>query len=258
MGHVRLGSLPHSRNWKEVVALLSDCADVDAIASASQKAMGDALKGAGQLPDFREVTYMLAMLPLVARGPEFLEDARALDLNFEQEPTLLELSTAISAALDERRHEVGATTFGEMAQLSLVESLVDAIEPQLPSLFSPEPSEVRTALGRLSNGDRFARLARDFYARLTHRALDFYLSRELANHVGAGERFADDSARRRFDEAMARHCWEVSRIVETYSGGWYGKTVWRDGGLSRESVDRYASYAFTKLRGELGRRHAAK
>ncbi len=258
MGHVRLGSLPHSRNWNEVVALLSDSADVEVIAAASQTAMGNALTGAGQLPDFREVTYMLAMLPLAARGPEFLEDARALGLDLGRDPTLFELSAAISAALDERRQEVGATSFGEMAQLALVESLVDAIEPQLPSLFSPEPREVRTALGRLSSGDRFARLARDFYARLTHRALDFYLSRELAKHVGDGKPFADDTERRRFDEAMARHCWEASRIVETYSGGWYGKTVWRDGGLSREAVDRYASYAFTKLRGELGRRHAAE
>ncbi|MEM6490205.1 MAG: hypothetical protein AAF677_18385, partial [Pseudomonadota bacterium] len=111
-----------------------------------------------------------------------------------------------------------------------------------------EPADVRSALGRLASGDRFAGLARQFYARLTGRVLDYYLSRELANHVGPGRRFETDAARRALDAALARHCTEASRIVEAYAGGWYGKTVWQKGALTRAATQKVAAYGLQKIR----------
>jgi hypothetical protein len=67
-----------------------------------------------------------------------------------------------------------------------------------------------------------------------------YLSRELANHIGQDGRFRADADRRSFDAALATHCIEASRIVRDFAGGWYGKTVWRDGDLSREAAGRFA------------------
>jgi hypothetical protein len=34
-------------------------------------------------------------------------------------------------------------------------------------------------------------LTREFFGRLTQRSLDYYLSRELSNHIGPGQRFAE-------------------------------------------------------------------
>ncbi len=141
--------------------------------------------------------------------------------------------------------------------MALVESLTAAIEPQLPSLFEPDPTELRSALGRLSQGDRFASLARDFFARLTQRSLDYFLSRELAKHVGDEGRFRTDAERRAFDAAIAQHCREASRIVEDYAGGWYGKTVWQEGRLTEDAARKFARYGFKKIRDELGRRRDA-
>jgi hypothetical protein len=66
------------------------------------------------------------------------------------------------------------------------ESLSVQLQARVPSLFDPTAQEVRTALGSLAQGKNFALLARDFFARLTYRSLDYYLSRELALHTGAG------------------------------------------------------------------------
>jgi hypothetical protein len=66
------------------------------------------------------------------------------------------------------------------------------VGPTLPSLFGPSPEEVQHAIGRFASGDRFSALAREFFARLTQRSLDYYLSRELSNHIGASERFRDE------------------------------------------------------------------
>ena len=75
-----------------------------------------------------------------------------------------------------------------MARKAATEALVAVAGAELPRLFGPTTDDVRLALGRLAAPDRFARLARDFFARLTRHHLDYYLSRTLAHHVGPGQR----------------------------------------------------------------------
>ena len=149
------------------------------------------------------------------------------------------------------------TDFGEIAQLALVESLNDAVAPRLPTLLEPDPGDLRRALARLASGDRFGALARGFFARLTSRTLDYYLSRELANHVGPGRRFQSDAERVAFDRALSTHAFETARIVEAFAGGWYGKQVWKSEGLTDASMAGFAQYAFKKIRDELGQRRLA-
>jgi hypothetical protein len=258
MGHHLLGVLPSSQKWRQVVEELESGADVGEIAGASAAAAESALATAAQDPTLGNALWLLTHIPLAARGPDYTQDLESLGLRLDGPPSLFDLTAAISSAIDQKARAAGGRTdLGEMAQLALVESLTAAIAPQLPSFFDPMPEEVRTVVGRLAGGDRFAKLARDFFSRLTHRCLDYYLSRELANHVGAGARFADDGARARFDQVLALHCYEASKIVERYSGDWYGKNVYQGDGLTPDKVEGFARYAFRKLRAELGKRRDA-
>jgi hypothetical protein len=141
-----------------------------------------------------------------------------------------------------------------MAQMAAAESLVAVVGPTLPSLFGPSPDEVQRAIGRLAGGDRFSGLAREFFARLTQRSLDHFLSRELASHIGPGERFANAAERLEFEAALEQHCREASRIVEAFAGGWYGKNVYQGEGVTAETVRRFAPVAFKKIRAELRKR----
>src|SRR5215218_4153653 len=110
----------------------------------------------------------------------------------------MDVTAAFMGAVDHHAQEHGGRTdLGEMAQLAAVESLTAATAPGLQTLFGPEALDVQRAMGRLAGGARFSVLARDFFARLTRRSLDCYLSRELSNHIGAGERFRDDADRAR-------------------------------------------------------------
>src|SRR5262249_9893201 len=176
--------------------------------------------------------WLLTQIPLAARGPAFAEDLRRLGLEVSDQPSLMDVAAAFSGAVDRyARQRGGRTDLGEMAQLAAVESLIATVGPALPSLFVPAPEEVQRAVGRPSSGGRFSSLAREFFARLTQRCLDYYLSRELSNHIGQGARFRDDRARSEFGVALDQHCREASRIVEAFAGGWYGKSVYQGDGL---------------------------
>jgi hypothetical protein len=164
----------------------------------------------------------------------------------------------LSRSIDQNAFQTGwSSDAGELAKSALIECLSVQLRDRLPSLLKPSPQEIRKALASFSSGQNFARLARDFFARLTYRSLDYYLSRELANHTGGDKRFASDAERSDFQRALSLHTFEASRIVEAFAGGWYGKTVWQKQSLSQDAINNFTRYAFKKMRSELGRRRAS-
>jgi hypothetical protein len=140
-----------------------------------------------------------------------------------------------------------------MAQLSASETLASLAGRDLPGLFGPTPDDVRLSIGKLATTDRFSDLARDFFARLTKRHLDYYLSRELSNHVGAGERFGSIAEHSAFDAALDLHCREASRIIKEFAGGWYSKKNF-EAALTPAEAGSFAYVAFKKIRSELRRK----
>jgi hypothetical protein len=258
MGHVRLGVLSKSRKWQQVVAELVLGVNVGTVAASAADAAEASLQAASKDPAFLHSFWLLTQIPLAARGPAFAEELRRIGVGVPNRPSLMDVAAAFSAAVDSHaRQSGGRTDLGEMAQMAAVESLTATVGAALPSLFAPRPEEVQRAIGRLAGGDRFSVQAREFFARLTQRSLDYYLSRELSNHIGANRRFLDDVARADFDDALQMHCREASRIVEAFSGGWYGKNVYQGDGLTPEAIRQFAPVAFKKIRAELLKRRDA-
>jgi hypothetical protein len=113
-----------------------------------------------------------------------------------------------------------------------------------------EEGEVRAALARLASATHFGVLGHDFFTRLTRRHLDYYLSRELPNHVGATERFRSLREHIAFEEALDRHCREAAEIAREYSGEWFSKHVY-EGGIDPAKAGGGLQYAFKKVEDEL-------
>ncbi len=254
MGHIRLGKLPSTRKWQQVVTLLADGAPVREIAAASAEAAEAALGNAADDPALLYSFWLLTQLPIAARSPDFEGSLASLDMRAPNTPSLMDMVAAFSDSVDRHVQEVGGRTdLGELAQLAAVESFTTVVGSDLPILFGPTPDDVRLAIGRLAARDRFAWLARDFLARLTQRYLDYYLSRTLSDHVGEGERFSSVDDHSEFNQALEQHCREASRIVQTFAGAWFSKTHF-EGGITPEKAGAFLSIAFRKVRQELRKR----
>jgi len=257
MGHIRLGTLPQSKKWRDVVGLLDSDVPVDAIAEAAAKASEYDLKGAPDDPGFQFVTNLLVRLPFLARAPGFEDVLTDLGIEKESLSSLPAFLAGLNNAIERNSFEVGySSDITELAKAALTETITEKLGERLPTLFEPTPQEIRKALAEYSSGQEFARLSRTFFANLTYRSLDYFLSRELANHTGNGRRFESDVDRIAFERALKQHTIEASRIVEEYSGGWYGKTIWKTNRLDQKEIDRFTRYSFKKMRDELGRRRA--
>ncbi len=117
MGHVRLGKLPRTRAWGQVVALLDEGAAVPQVAAASGAAAQATLRLAPNDPGFVHAFWLLTQLPLAARSAHYLAELRRLGFTLAGAPGLSDLAAAAGAAMD--THLTAGkqrSDLGEMAQ----------------------------------------------------------------------------------------------------------------------------------------------
>ena len=222
VGHIRLGTLPRTLKWDQVVNLIAGGGDVDRIAAASADAAEHGLERASKDEGFAHAFWLLTQIPQAARQPNFSERLWELGLNVSSKPTLLEIVAAFTRAVDDHVRERGKRSdLGEMAQHSASETLASLAGRELPSLFGPTANDVQQALAKLGTSDRFSLVARDFFSRLTTRSLGYFLSRELSKHVGPNKRIRCDRRPQRFQcgfgptlpGSVADHQGDLSRMV---------------------------------------------
>jgi hypothetical protein len=253
MGHIRLGDLPRTRKWSQVVGLIEGGAGIAQIANATinaaEKGLGFAAKDDGVI----ETIWLLTKLPLAARSEDFAAALGQCGLSVSTSPGLMEIVGAISDTIDTKIPNCkGRTDLGEMAQMAAVETLTDVIGQRTKGLFGTTSDDLKQAFSKLATNKQFSIFAKDFFARFTNKCMNYFLSRALSHHIGEGQRFTTLSEQAVFAKALETHCREAARIIEEFSGGWFSKKNWETGGaITREDIAAFTGYAMKKLVDEL-------
>ena len=258
MGHQRLGTLPRSRLWGDVVELINNRANVEEVAAATSLAAEQGMIDASQDAAVQHAFFLLAKIPLAARERDFEAALRGLGIPIQNGPMLTDIVCGLMEAIDARTTQMGSRSdYGEIAQLSAAEALYAVIERETRDLFGVDAVATKSAIAGFATVKQFAVLARDFFARLTRRHINYYLSRELSKHVGPGRRFIGVRQHRLFEDALDIHCREATRVIKEYSGEWLSKHNY-EGGIDPAKAGRFVSYASKKIRAELRHRRNAR
>jgi len=259
VGHSRVGKLPATLRWNQVIALIANGAGAPEISAASALAAERSLADASNDAAVRYAVWLLTQIPLAARTDDFEGALRGLGLDVGPNPTLIDICTAFMDSVDAHVKGSGPRSdLGEMAQLCAVESLNAVAGRETARLFGPEyaADEARASLHGLATPTSFGILARDFFARLTRRYLDYYLGRQLPEHVGVAQRFRTVREHHEFEQALHRHCREASLIAQEFAGDWFSKANY-EGGITLQKAGGFAHIAFKKIREELRLRRDA-
>jgi hypothetical protein len=254
MGHTRLGDLPRTRRWQEVVGLIAIGAGADQIANAVIHAAEKSLMQAANDKGLVESFWCLTQLTAAAREPNFATALRSRGMIVPDNPSLPAITAAVSDAIDKSmRNNDGRTDLGEIAQSAVSETINQIVTERTSSLFGSTSEDVQRAFRELGTVARFGDLGRRFFAQFMGKVLASFVSRESANHVGEGQRFATLASKASFDDALRTHCRQASVIVEQFAGDWLSKKTWQNGnaGISREEAASFTHVAFSKLVKEL-------
>jgi hypothetical protein len=259
MGHLRDGSVPRTREWKEVVGLIQAGADVGQIATATIYAAEVGLGGIFNDAGAVETTWLLMQLPLSAKAADFGLALHRCGLDVSSAPSLMEIVAGLSEAIDGTlANNRGRTDLGEMAQMAAAETVAGHVGGLTANLFGASPDDVRRAFAGLDTVAKFGEFYRHYFARYTFKCLDYYLSRTLSAQVGAGRRFNTLAQQAAFASALETHCREAAAVVERFAGEWRAKTDREKGTITRTDAAVFLHGAMKKLLAALkagGRQH---
>lgn len=263
LGHTRLGPLPKSRSWSQVVETLtgtrlrefpvsSSASRVKTIAAQTLKAARTTLSKASDDEGVRYTFYLLTQLALASRHPDWRTMLNEHGITLSEQSSVFDLTAEVQGAIDRYvgGTAVGATDLSEMAQQAVGEALTSLLAAQTPSLFEDADSkDLMDTLRSLSTKRGFGQLGQRFFARFVARFLNFHLSRASAAGLGA-PRLQNLGHISEFNEALATHCEESARIVRDFCGDWYSKTEY-ERGIDLANSSRFLAVAVKKLRTEL-------
>lgn len=128
MGHIRLGELPRTRRFDQVVELIERDGDAAALAAAALAAAEAGFRQAAEDEGLGHATWLLTQIPLAARDPNYLDRLRAIGIPVDHAPGLLDIVGGFSDAIDSHsRRTGGRTDLGERAQMAAVETLTNVL-----------------------------------------------------------------------------------------------------------------------------------
>jgi hypothetical protein len=260
MGHIRLGPLPATRKWNQIVKMIADGAGAGQLATATVNAAARGLKAAVNDRGVLESVWLLIRIPLAARSNDFGSVLRTLGLDVADDPGLIDVAVGYSVAVDAQLPKgAGRTDLGEMAQAAGVETINATVGPHSQTLWGSGPDDVRRSFAALATAKQFGAFARRFFARFMFKCLGYFLSKALPNHIGEGKRFGTVAEQARFTDALRTHCEEAAVRVEEYAGDWFSlHRLQTAGDITREETQRFLGHAMDKLTKELRDREGGR
>jgi len=124
MGHIRLGDLPKSKRWRQVISLLEEGADPDTVASSTLAAAETGFKQAANDEGFKYTFWLLTEITIAAKEKNFSKELKNLGLDVPKEAGLFDILGAFTKNIDSYLQKQKARTdISEMAQLAAVEML---------------------------------------------------------------------------------------------------------------------------------------
>jgi hypothetical protein len=250
MGHIRLGRLPRTVRWNRVVAALGNRPGqegVDDVAELTLIAASGALQSAASEPGCYRPLAALSELCVAARDEHtFSEQLDRLGVSGPEREDGLRLLQALDDTVFAAHPGEPETVLSEIARRAYRETLYTIVRVRSEGLWEIAPADIQRTLRGLSTEAGYRDLARTWFARFIGRSLQYFLDRELSNHVG-GAAVGNSAVALELERSMLAYATERTRIMADFAPAWLSKTLWEEGGLPEAKVKRFFGYAIQKV-----------
>ena len=253
MGHERVGVLPHTKSWRDVVGRLSAVATSDAgvsdIAKATLENVRNRFRYLNTDDGVKAAFQFLIALSTLGPSGSSEEHPSTPKIDLSTNPSPLRLASALREWVDAHRQSL---EYAEIAKKAAVDTIAlwSERQKQQPSLFS-EYDNVAEIWGRANNGAGFCEVARLFFSKFTERYLNYFLEREASAvlpDVQQRDQFASQLSQH--IDGISKYAFETSRIAQSFAAGWFNNHA-RQRMPSNDEVEAFLSISFGKLREEL-------
>ena len=255
MGHERVGALPPTKRWRDVVGGIADAAAVDGdvrgLANATLENVRSRLLAIHSDTGFVASFQFLLGLALSASANIDRSSLGELAVDLETNPSPLRLANALGQYVADNRQ---STEYAEIARKAATDAISAWTEQQTRQLsLTGEHEQASEVWRRASDGRGFCEVARLFFGSFVARYLNYFIGREASSHLSNTEdrerlscRLGDHA------DAVSHHAFETARITQSFAAGWFNRNA-REGMPSAGEISGFLSHQVGKLREELHR-----
>ena len=259
MGHERIGALPHTKRWRDVVAQMAESSgsreDAAAIANAILQNVRVQFRKIhsddGVVAAFQFLVALTKSSSL--DGPVEASFSPRIDL--EGSPSTLRLIGQLRSWVEAQG---GSREYADIAAKASADaiSLWSTQQSIQASLFT-NPGDPREIWQRADNGAGFCEVSRLFFSKFTERYLNYFLEREASASMSSiSDRDRLASQLRDHIDGVSRFAFETSHITQSFAAGWFNNHA-RDRYPSKSESRGFLNVAFGKMREELRREAGA-
>ena len=256
MGHERMGLLPTTEKWREIVEQIAGMyvseAEVANIAQQTIQNVRDRFRHLAQDDGLVSTFQFLVYLAVASRENNPRMSLLETGIELPDPPTPLAFAKAVNAYVEPR---MDSLEYGEIAQKAAGDAIsgwYDQNQPTMENLFSAvkDPFEVWRKAG---DGAGFCELSRLFFAKFTQRYLEYFLGREASAALrGVEDRVEFSQHLEEHVNTISRHAFETSKITQSYAAGWFNKNS-KEGIPGQDAIEGFLNTALGKMRDALQR-----
>lgn len=254
MGHERIGFLPHTKQWQTIVEQLSLFSGGEiSIAQIANETLSAVKKTYEAMPLDESVIKALSFLATLSYSANLENQVDFLNDKGYTVDAQMSLFSLMSSAQDYITTETGSLETNKLAKDAAMQAVIDYQDrhknEQL-TLFSENTNSVWDDAG---TGAAFCELSRNFFASFTERQLKYYIERAAASSIDNYDSLQSFNHQLSAQsKAIAEHTFEISKLVQSFSAGWFNKNVVHSLPTEKQ-IEGFLRMSFGKLREEFRR-----
>lgn len=260
MGHERVGVLPKTKRWRDVVRQIATLPEAEFdISDLSRKTIENVRSRFRHIEIDDGVKAAFTFLVALATASKRQEPQKQLvnlGIQIPANPTAIALAKSLQKWVNSN---INSLEYGEIAQSAAVDTIAfwyNKNRTTQETLFktNPDPFEVWR---KASDGSGFCELARAFFAKFTERYMNYFLEREASTALkNLDERDRFHKKLQEHIDQISHHAFETAKITQSFAAGWFNKNA-KQGVPEQKAIQGFLAIAFGKIREELMREASA-
>lgn len=256
MGHERIGHLPKTSRWRDVVHKIADlCAadiEVSEIVNRTLQNVNSRFRNINKDDGVKAAFHFLVILAMASRSPSPQKELLATGIKIPEQPTLLSFAKAVHEWVNSKSNSPEYAQIAPSAAADAMAIWYEQNKPKQQRLFelSDDPFDTWRKAG---GGAGFCDLARLFFAKLTERYLNYFLEREASSALYSLEQreLFREQIEKNID-GVSRHAFETAKITQSFAAGWFNRHSKLET-ISEQEIENFMGVALGKIREELRR-----
>lgn len=261
MGHYRVGRLPRTRRWQELINAIGAFSgaskeDISDIANKTLDASSQVLNKLAHDQSIHLCVQFLITLSVSGQSDDVNKSLNQFGIKLAENPSKLQLSKALRLWLEKKHAIEFNPEYVVLTRQATVDTITEWVNQKthIPqgSLF-PQIDLSYEPWRAASDGTGFCELSRTFFSNFTTRYLNYFLSRTASSTIKTiSEREGFERGLNKSINDISKHAFETSKLVQSFSAGWFNKyAIGKIPSLSQ--IEGFVAHSLDKIREELRR-----